>query len=156
MKLEFDIKDEALRRGFDGLSPAKLRTVFRTGTRKGMLVVRKQVVANYRKIWKGSNRYRAIWVKNYAKKSVVGAYVSLYSKRLNPSYDWGGKDPRLLRWLDLGTNERATKKGYNRGMVDDTGFFGKAVEAKMNQAEAVAVQSINEGIMKRARKEGFA
>lgn len=155
MRLDFKIKDEALQKGFDGIKPAKLRTIFRAGTRKGMLVVRKQVVANYRKIFKGSGKFRAIWAKNYAKKNVIGAYVSLYSKRLNPKFDWGGKDPRLLRWLDLGTNERATKKGYNRGVMDDTGFFGKAVEAKMNQAEAVAVQSINEGIAKRAKKEGF-
>jgi hypothetical protein len=72
---------------------------------------------------------------------------------LNPKYDIG--NPRLLRWLDLGTYERETKMGYNRGMMNDTGFFGKAVEAKMNQAEAVAVKHINEGILKKAKKLGL-
>lgn len=151
MRLDFKISDKALQEGFNGLKPAQLRSVFRVGTRKGIIEVRKQVVANYKKAFPGSQKWRAIWAKNYAKKNKIGAYISLH--KLNPKYDIG--NPRLLRWLDLGTYERETKLGYNRGMMNDTGFFGKAVEAKMNQAEAVAVKHINEGILKKAKKLGL-
>ena len=151
MRLEWSIQDAAVQKAFDGMKVSQIRPILRAGTRKGVTEIRKQVVANYKKIFKGSKRWKAIWVRNYAKKSVLGAYITL--AKLNPRYDFG--NPRLLRWLDLGTYERETKKGYNRGMMNDTGFFGKAVEAKMNQAEAVASKSINEGIIKKAKKLGL-
>lgn len=155
MRLEWSIQDAVVQKAFDMMKPSQIRPILRTGTRKGVTEIRKQAVANYKKIFKGSDRWRAIWAKNYARKNVIGAYVSLHSKRLNPRYDWGNKSPMLLVWLDRGTNERKNKKGYNRGMMDDTGFFAKAVEAKMNKAEAVASKYINEGIIKKAKKLGF-
>lgn len=151
MRLEWSANDTVVQKALDKMTAAQLRPILRAGTRKGMVVVRNQVVSNYKKIFPGSQKWRAIWAKNYAKKNKIGAYVSLH--KLNPKYDIG--NPRLLRWLDLGTYERETKKGYNRGMMDDTGFFGKAVEAKMNQAEAVASKYINEGIRKKAQKLGL-
>jgi hypothetical protein len=151
MRLEWSANDTVVQKALDKMTAAQLRPILRAGTRKGIIEVRKQVVANYKKAFPGSQKWRAIWAKNYAKKNKIGAYISLH--KLNPKYDIG--NPRLLRWLDLGTYERETKKGYNRGMMNDTGFFGKAVEAKMNQAEAVASKYINEGILKKAKKLGL-
>lgn len=151
MRLEWSIHDEAVQKAFDKMTAAQIRPILRTGTRKGMLVVRRQVVANYKKAFPGSQKWRAIWAKNYAKKNRIGAYISLH--KLNPKYDIG--NPRLLRWLDLGTYERETKMGYNRGAMGDTNFFGKAVEATVNQAEAVASKYINEGLVKKGQKLGL-
>lgn len=151
MRLEWSANDTVVQKALDKMTAAQLRPILRAGTRKGIIEVRKQVVANYKKAFPGSQKWRAIWAKNYAKKNKIGAYISLH--KLNPKYDIG--NPRLLRLLDLGTYERETKMGYNRGMMNDTGFFGKAVEAKMNQAEAVASKYINEGILKKARKLGL-
>jgi hypothetical protein len=158
MKLDFKISDKALQEGFNGLTPAQLRSVFRVGTRKGMLVVRKKAVANYKKIFPGSNKWKAIWAKNYKKykrKNIIGAYVCIHPDLVKQRLDWGGADPRILKWMEYGTPVRTTKKGYNRGEVNDTGFFSKAIEAKMHEAEAVAVKHINEGILKKAKKLGL-
>lgn len=151
MRVEWKIDDAAVQRAFDGLKVSQVRSILRAGTRKGMLEVRKQAVANYKKAFKGSQKWRAIWAKNYAKRNRIGAYISLH--RANPRYDIG--NPRLLRWLDLGTYDRETKRGYNRGAMGDSDFFGKAVDAKMNQAEAVASKYISEGILKKAKKLGL-
>lgn len=152
MKVEFKIEDQKLQQAFDGIKVGKLRMVFRKATRKGMLEVRKQAVANYKRIFKGSQRWRAIWARNYAKKNIIGAYISLH--KVNPKYEAG--KPLLLRWLNVGTQERTTKKGYNRGAVGDTDFFTNAVEAKIRQAEAIAVKEAREGLIKEAKKQGFA
>lgn len=151
MTLDFKIDDQKLQKAFDGIKVGKMRTVYRKATRKGLTEVRKQAVANFKKIFKGSQRWRAIWVRNYAKKSVIGAYISLH--KTNPKY-YDGK-PLLLRWMNVGTIDRKTSKGYNRGAMPDTDFFTNAVNAKMNQAEAVAVKEAREGLIKEARKQGF-
>lgn len=177
MNAKFTISDERLQQAFDGMKVSALRTDFRRSARKGLLVVRKQAVANYKKTYKGSKRWKAIWVRNYAKKSVTGAYVSLH--KLNPDYADENK-PNLLRWLNSGTAERFIKsypstiksgkkkivrgkeakphestRAYYRGAVKGSNFFTSAKNQVIDYASQIASNDMVNRVRARAKKMGL-
>ena len=178
MNAKFTIADERLQQAFDGMKVSALRTDFRRSARKGLLVVRKQAVANYKKTYKGSKRWKAIWVRNYAKKSVIGAYVSLH--KLNPAYADENK-PNLLRWLNSGKSARFVK-GYPRsikssgkpkvvrgkevkprertienyrGAVKGSNFFTSAKNQVIDYASQIASNDMVNRVRARAKKMGL-
>jgi hypothetical protein len=178
MNAKFTITDERLQQAFDGMKVSALRTDFRRSARKGLLVVRKQAVANYKKTYKGSKRWKAIWVRNYVKKSVIGAYVSLH--KLNPAYADENK-PNLLRWLNSGTSARfvkgypnhinrtgkkgvSPKKKYKhayqsdpdyRGAVKGSNFFTSAKNQVIDYASQIASNDMVNRVRARAKKMGL-
>lgn len=80
-------------------------------------------------------------------KNASGARVDLLDKRKK------GSRAYLLKFFELGTTERATKKRYNRGNINASYFFKSAVEAKKGEAEKSLEQNIIDSINKVASKK---
>lgn len=175
--ISFNINDAGVQQAFDKLSVAQMRTILRTGARKGILEIRKQAVKNYRREFKKSDKFRAIWAKNYAKKNRLGAFISLH--KLNPKFEI--KNPLLLTWLNVGTEERyiksyhrtkpvkrkvsakvaeeggkEVKKRWYRGKVKAYGFLTRAIEQMDKRAFIVCENYIHTAINKKAKKLGLS
>lgn len=88
-------------------------------------------------------------------KSKKGATVGLFTKKKSIGYKGGKfKNPSfILRWIELGTAERKTSKGYNRGEMEEKRFFQKAVAAKKQEAEASLKDNIEKAIKKIAERK---
>lgn len=69
-----------------------------------------------------------IWVTNDGDHEVVVTIIN---------------DPRL-RWFELGTVSRVTKKGYRRGLIEPKGFFRLAQESAAEAIYAKIVASLDE------------
>lgn len=175
--ISFKIDDAGVQQAFEKLSVAQTRNILRAGARKGILEIRKQAVKNYRREFKKSDKFRAIWAKNYARKNRLGAYISLH--KLNPKFEL--ENPLLLTWLNVGTEERYiksyhrtkpvkrkvsaktteeggkdTKKRWYRGKVKPYGFLTRAIDQMEMKAFIVCENYIHTAINKKAQKLGLS
>lgn len=146
VKIEFD--DRTLQRAFEGLNPKQFRTATKQGLRKSCNVIKREAVKNYKAAYPGSQRYRHIHMKVY--RTGMGAMVDLIFLK-------GDKEARsyVMRFQNKGTAMRVTKAGYDRGFMPASEFFAEAVRSKKSQAEKMLMQSVNEAIVRKARKEGL-
>lgn len=71
-----------------------------------------------------------------------GARIDLLNKRKKDSRSY------VLRFIEFGTKERATKKGKNRGTMNAYSFFSDAITAKKAEAESSLEQNIIAAINK--------
>jgi len=81
-------------------------------------------------------------------RNASGARIDLLDSRKKKSRAY------ILRFIELGTGSRATKKGKNRGSMKAYNFFSDAVSAKKAEAESVLEQNILSAINKVINKKG--
>lgn len=95
---------------------------------------------------------RTIWTKIYDRSSgfrvtVAGNSHGYPSRMVNKQ--GGVRDLPLGRWLEAGTGERSTSKGYARGMLPAIGFLGQAVE----ELEESTSERLGDHFIERVKKE---
>ena len=145
-KIEFD--DKELQRAFTEMAPKQFRTAVKAGMRKSLNIIKRRAVANYKREYPGSNRYKAIHAKVY--RTGTGAMIDLLYL---PKDD--GVRPYVLRFQNAGTAMRVTKAGYDRGFMSASNFFSEAVESTKDQAQNELMRNVNEAVVKKARKLGL-
>lgn len=126
--------------------------------RKSVLIIRKQAQANLVSAvpaakTKGTGRNGETFkpLKNEINiavyKNASGARVDMIDRRRK------GSRAFLLKFFNQGTAERATKRRYNRGIIEASSFFQNAVTAKKTEAEKSLEQNIIDMIKKAASKK---
>lgn len=148
MRPKIEFSDAELQKAFTEMSPKTFRTAVKAGMRRSLNIIKRKAVANYKREYPGSNRYKAIHAKVY--RTGTGAMIDLLylpkDKELKPY---------VLRMQNAGTAMRATRQGYDRGFMPASEFFSEAVESTKSQAQNELMRNVNEAIVKKARKLGL-
>lgn len=138
------------------LNDSEAKKAIKSALRKSALIIRKGAQQNLASLLPGAsepvikNGITHKPLKNDINIAVYrnasGARIDLLDKRKKGSRSY------VLRFIELGTGERATKKGANRGNMKAYNFFGDAVTAKKAEAEKALEQNIIDAINKVVNK----
>nr|DAQ36137.1 MAG TPA: hypothetical protein [Caudoviricetes sp.] len=143
---------EQVNRLLTQLNDKDAKKAIKSAIRKSALIIRKEaqnrlvsLIPNASKsVTKKGTTYKPL--KNDINLAVYrdagGARIDLLNKRKK------GARAYVLRFIELGTVERATKKGANRGTMKAYNFFSDAVNAKKKEAEDALQQNILDSINK--------
>lgn len=153
-KVEVDV--EKINRLLTQLNDKEAKKAIKAAIRKSALIIRKAAQSNLVSYFPSANKsttkkgvsYKPL--KNDINLAVYrdagGARIDLLNKR-KP-----GARSYVLRFIEFGTKERATKKGANRGTMKAYNFFSDAIAAKKSEAENTLEQNIIDSIVKIANK----
>lgn len=133
------------------LSFKQMNKAYRTAMKKSLDPILKQTKANLR-----SSGIKHVTKPYVSKKTgkrypsmVQGVRTSVYIGNTEDSY---GKVHIMkefrLKFFEMGTSIRQTRKGYNRGSITPKWFFRQAVDQKSREAEQTLDDNIRESIMK--------
>ena len=134
------------------LNDAEAKKAIKAAIRKSALIIRKgaqdNLVSRYPKanvsVTKKGVAYKPL--KNDVNLAVYrnasGARIDLLDKRKKDARSY------ILRFIEFGTEERATNKGVNRGSMKAYSFFSDAITAKKSEAESTLEQNIINAINK--------
>ena len=143
---------EQVNRLLTQLNDKDAKIAIKSAIRKSALIIRKEAqnrlvssIPNASKsVSKKGTTYKPL--KNDINLAVYrdagGARIDLLNKRKK------GARAYVLRFIELGTVERATKKGANRGTMKAYNFFSDAINAKKKEAEDALQQNILDSINK--------
>ena len=143
---------EQVNRLLTQLNDKDAKKAIKSAIRKSALIIRKEAqnrlvssIPNASKsVSKNGTTYKPL--KNDINLAVYrdagGARIDLLNKRKK------GARAYVLRFIELGTVERATKKGANRGTMKAYNFFSDAINAKKKEAEDALQQNILDSINK--------
>lgn len=148
MKPKIEFSDAELQKAFNEMHPKAFRTAVKAGLRRSLNIIKRKAVANYKREYPGSDRYKAIHAKVY--RSGTGAMIDLIFLKKDKELK-----PYVLRMQNAGTAMRATRQGYDRGFMSASEFFSDAVESTKSQAQNELMRNVNEAIVKKARKLGL-
>lgn len=147
MKPKIEFSDAELQKAFSEMSPKTFRTAVKAGMRRSLNIIKRKAVANYKREYPGSDRYRDIHAKVY--RTGTGAMIDLIFLRKSSAKAY------VLRFQNAGTAMRVTKDGWDRGFMPASDFFSEAVESTKDQAQAELMRNVNEAVVKKARKLGL-
>lgn len=148
---------EKINRLLTQLNDKEAKKAIKAALRKSILVIRKGAQSNLVSLFPSANKSvtkggiihkplkNDINIAVY--RNASGARIDLLDKRKKDSRSY------ILRFIELGTTERATKKGANRGNMKAYNFFGDAVTAKKTEAESMLEQNIVDAIKKIVNKK---
>lgn len=149
-KVEVDV--EKINRLLTQLNDKEAKKAIKAAIRKSALIIRKGAQNNLVSIFPSANKsvtkkgitHRPL--KNDINLAVYrdagGARIDLLNKRKK------GARAYVLRFIEFGTKQRATKKGANRGTMKAYNFFSDAITAKKSEAESTLEQNVIDAIIK--------
>ena len=117
-----------------GLRNSNIKSSYRAAIKRALNKVKKETVKNLRLKHKSKDMSKG--VKVTVKKSGDEGKVHIMG------------DYRL-KWFEKGTKKRKTKKGYNRGKIEEERFFDKARTAKESEVFDGLETDIKKEILKR-------
>lgn len=148
--VEFDTNIEDVFDRFKKLSSKEMGRALRSGIRKGALLIRNQARKRFRSLFpvRRNPRYtdiltdgiRATKVKERNKE--LTGYVLI-----TPTRRAGSGSYRLI-FLEGGTAERVTKRGYRRGRIEASYFFTSTISANQEAYKVTVVNEINKTMNK--------
>ena len=157
-KVEVDV--EKINRLLTQLNDKEAKKAIKAAIRKSALIIRKGAQNNLVSLFPSANR--SVTKKGVTHKPLKndinlavyrdagGARIDLLNKRKK------GSRAYLLRFIEFGTNNRATKRppkaGRYRGSTAAHNFFSDAITAKKSEAESTLEQNIIDAIVKIANK----
>ncbi len=147
MRPKIEFSDAELQKAFNGMEPKTFRTAVKAGMRRSLNIIKRRAVANYKREYPGSDRYKDIHAKVY--RTGTGAMIDLIFLKKSSAKAY------VLRFQNAGTAMRVTRKEYDRGFMPATEFFSEALESTREQAQNELMRNVNEAIVKKARKEGL-
>lgn len=127
------------------LNDKDAKKAIKSALRKSVSIIRKEAQRNLGAVVKANSLKKEVHVAIY--RNASGARVDLLDRRKR------GSKAFTLKFFELGTKERATNKGANRGSITASYFFRTAVESKKNEAEKSLEQNIINSIMKVVNKK---
>ena len=155
------IDDKQILELFKDLSPKKQKQVHKNALRKSANILVKQAKQNLRDVtskykskstnlkngWHiKTNRNGKVTVKSLQDGIKLKVSQEAEQAKVHIMGDF------RLKWFELGTNVRQTKKGYNRGQMSPSYFFKNAREATELEISNTLQNNIRESILKAARQ----
>lgn len=153
-----EVDTDKINRLLTQLNDKEAKKAIKSAIRKSALIIRKGARNNLVSLFPSANTsttkkgisYKPL--KNDINLAVYrdagGARIDLLNKRKK------GARSYVLRFIEFGTKERATKKGANRGSMSAYNFFSDAINANKKAAESTLQQNIIDAINKIASKKG--
>lgn len=144
------VDDKEVIKALSNLSFKQMNKAYRNGMKKSLDPILKQTKINLRKsgIRNVNKPYTGKGGKKYM-SMMQGVKSSVY---IGDTEDSFGKVHIMkefrLKWFEMGTNERHTRKGYNRGSITPRWFFHNAVLQKSKEATDNLDKNISDAIMK--------
>lgn len=138
------------------LSFKQMNKAYRTGMKKSLDPILKQTKANLKTsgIRNVSKPYISRKTGKKYKSMISGVKSSVYIGKTEDSF---GKVHLLgefrLKFFEMGTSLRKTRKGYNRGSIKPKWFFRSAVDQKAREVESTLDDNIRESILKAWNKK---
>lgn len=147
---------EKINRLLTQLNDKEAKKAIKAAIRKSALIIRKGAQSNLVSLFPNANKTvtkNGITHKPLKNDINLAVYRNASGARID-LLDKRKKDARsyVLRFIELGTTERATKKGANRGNMKAYNFFSDAVNAKKAEAESTLEQNIVDAINKIVNK----
>lgn len=149
------VDDREVIKALANLSFKSMNKAYRQGMKKSLDPIVKQTKANLRA--SGIKHVNKPYIGKNGKKyksMMQGIRTSIYMGDTEDSY---GKIHLLgefrLKFFEMGTNERHTRKGWKRGSITPKWFFRNAVNQKGQQAVDNLDENIRESIMKAWNKK---
>lgn len=137
---------------FQKLTLKEMKRAITTGVRKGLLVIRNQARRNLRSLFPTANRRNPKYndtlvegIRSTRVKEKNGEFVGYVMATSNRK---SGSGSYRLVFLEGGTVDRKTRKGYNRGRLQAAFFFTSAVASKAEEYNRTLVKEINNTIEK--------
>lgn len=156
MSKSADIKvdDKELQKALSSLDSRNHRDAVRKALVKGANIAKKETKKNLKHILNPIRKKSKY--KNGQDKADITKGIIVSGKRNDPFED-GVKlhimgDYRL-KFFEMGTDERSTKKGYNRGEHKRTPFFKPALNSCEEQVFETISKEINNQIIKKANRK---
>ena len=152
---EIRVDDREVIKALANLSFKQMNKAYRQGMKKSLDPIVKQTKANLRS--SGIKHVTKPYIGKNGKKyksMIQGVKTSVYMGDTEDSY---GKVHILgefrLKWFEMGTHQRKTRKGWNRGSITPKWFFRSAYNQKSQQAVDTLDDNIRESIMKAWNKK---
>ena len=150
------VDDKEVIQALSRLSFKQMNKAYRTGMKKALDPILKQTKANLRK--SGIKNVNKPYVSRKTGKSyksmMQGIKSSVYIGKTEDSY---GKVHLMgefrLKWFEMGTSVRQTRKGWNRGSITPKWFFRSAVSQRSEEAAKSLDENIRESILKAWNKK---
>ena len=149
------VDDREVIKALANLSFKQMNKAYRTGMKKSLDPILKQTKANLRS--SGIKHVNRAYIGKNGKKyksMLQGVKTSVYIGDTEDSY---GKVHILnefrLKWFEMGTNTRRTRKGWNRGSIKPKWFFRMAVNQKASEAEDNLEKNIRDSIIQAWNKK---
>lgn len=152
---EIRVDDREVIKALANLSFKQMNSAYKKGMKKSLDPIVKQTKANLRSsgIKHVSRPYIGKNGKKY-KSMMQGIKTSIYMGDTEDSY---GKIHLLGEWrlkfFEMGTNERHTRKGWKRGSIKPKWFFRNAVNQKGKEAVDNLDKNIRDSILKAWNKK---
>lgn len=156
MSKSADIKvdDKELQKALSSLDSRNHRDAVRKALVKGANIAKKEAKKNLKHILNPIRKKSKY--KNGQDKADINKGILIGSKGKDPFKD--GVSLHLmgdfrLKFFELGTDERSTKKGYNRGSQKRTPFFKPALNSCEEQVFETISKEIDNQIIKKANRK---
>lgn len=153
-----EVDTDKINRLLTQLNDKEAKNAIKSALRKSALIIRKGAQSNLvsffptasKSVTKNGITHKPLKndINIAVYRNASGARIDLLDKRRKDARSY------ILRFIELGTTERATKKGANRGNMNAYNFFSNAVNEKKKEAESVLQQNIIDAINKIASKKG--
>lgn len=155
-KKSVDIKvdDKELQEALSSLDSRNHRDAVRKALVKGANIAKKETKKNLKHILNPIRKKSKY--KNGQDKADITKGILIGSKGKDPFKD--GVSLHLmgdfrLKFFEMGTDERSTKKGYNRGVHKKTPFFKPALDSCEEQVFETIEKEIGNQIIKKANRK---
>ena len=155
-KKSVDIKvdNKELQKALSSLNSRNHRDAVRKALVKGANVAKKETKKNLKHILNPIRKKSKY--KNGQDKADITKGILIGSKGKDPFKD--GVSLHLmgdfrLKFFEIGTDERSTKKGYNRGVHKKTPFFKPALDSCEEQVFETIGKEIGNQIIKKANRK---
>lgn len=152
---EIRVDDREVIKALANLSFKKMNKAYRQGMKKSLDPILKQTKANLRA--SGIRNVNKPYIGKNGKKyksMLQGVKTSVYIGNTEDSY---GKvhimNEFRLKWFEMGTTIRKTRKGWDRGSIAPKWFFRNAVNQKGKEAVDNLDENIRESILKAWNKK---
>lgn len=145
------VDDKEVIQALARMSFRKMNKAYKTAMKKSLDPILKQTKANLRTsgIRNVSKPYISRKTGKKYKSMISGVKSSVYIGKTEDSF---GKVHLLgefrLKFFEMGTSLRKTRKGYNRGSISPKWFFRSAVNQKGEEAARSLDDNIGDAIMK--------
>lgn len=150
---EFTTNMDEVYEKFIKLNVREMGRALKTGVRKGLLLIRNKARQRFRALFPPGTKQnplyrdklidgiRATKVQDDKKEGVKG-YVLITSNRRT------GSGSYRLVFLEGGTVQRFTRKGYNRGSIAASYFFTTTVDSNQNAYKKTVISEIDKAVNK--------
>ena len=152
---EIRVDDREVIKALSNLSFKKMNSAYKKGMQKSLEPILKQTKANLRS--SGIKHVNKPYIGKNGKKyksMLQGVKTSVYIGDTEDSY---GKvhimNEFRLKWFEMGTNLRQTRKGWNRGSIAPKWFFRNAVNQRSQESMDTLDENIRESILKAWNKK---